>query len=1330
MTFVAGLALVGQTAAERAIPEALKVWEAWATWNDGHRNCPRSFNDAKKHLCLWPSRLDLQVDQTAGWFGLAVTTFNETWVPLPGGPGVWPVDVMANGAPAPVVEHEGAPAIRLAAGTHHLAGVFRWNELPHRIPLPRAIGLLALTLNGTPVDAPTWDTEGFLWLKRDSSAEETVKDFLGVKLHAVLEDGRPLWLRSEIELVVSGKNREEEIGTVLPQGWKLAAIESEIPVAIDASGGMKAQVRAGTWIIRADAFRLDNPGELRYAPEAKPAVVAELIAFRADPEFRTVEITGAPAIDVSQTTFPAAWRELPVFRWETASALRLEERLRGLGDQQPEGITIGRRLWLDENGGAFTFHDSITGRMQQIWRLDVAPSHHLGAVRSAGQGQLITRNPQNGATGVEVRARDLDVEATGRIDRAHGLLATGWSADADTVNVTLNLPPGWRLLALFGADRVDGDWLTAWTLLDLFLLFIFAFAVFRLWGGVAGVLAFFAFGLSFHEPGAPRYLWLALLVPIALLRVVPAGRLRRLVLVAKWATVTVFILLFVPFVARQIEQALYPQLEDHGPQRGPQFALFPTDSAIEFRSKSVMSGAGVKPNESLSRRADRQTNLLDDPKARIQTGPAIPAWEWRTVTFGWGGPVTASQKVHPVFISPFLQRLLTVVRVGLVLALAALLLDAARFQGSFFRFSRRTAALLVIALLSTSSISAQAQVPDEKTLDTLRGRLLQAPDAFPHAADIPFASLKLEERRITIEAEIHAAVTTAVPLPGRLPAWSPLSVLIDEKPEVALRRDDGYLWVVLPEGVHRVRLEGLLADVREWEWTFLLQPRRVTIDAPGWTIKGVRPDGSPEGQVFFVQAQKTAGAATYERQELEAAVQVERELELGLVWRVRTTVQRLAKSTKAVTLRIPLLAGESVLTSNTVVSDGLIEVNLGAEAGSFSWESGLPISDRLDLVTRADDGWVERWRLNASPVWNVALSGLPPTFDRARAELVPVWRPWPGEAVELAISRPEAVVGATTTVSKVAHEITLGKRQRASKLDLSLSCSLGHDFLVELAADAELTAVTHNGSAIPARNEGGRLVLPLRPGEQTFSAAWKSNTPLGIRATADTVQLPVGSANIQTTINVPDDRWILWTHGPRRGPAVRFWLILIGSLLAAVALGRLEWSPLRTVEWMLLVIGLTQVPLPAALTVVAWLFFLAWRGRESFGSVRGWEYNLLQWFLVALTAGALGILVTAVGEGLLGQPEMFIAGDNSSRSSLQWFQALSDPLLPQPGCITVSIWWYRFLMLAWALWLARALLRWLLIGWDHFTRGGIMRPWRQPSPVPATAASSTPPPPP
>jgi hypothetical protein len=251
------------------------------------------------------------------------------------------------------------------------------------MPLPREIGILTLTLEGSTVESPAWDAEGVLWLKRNGSVEEADKDFLGVEVYAVIEDGIPLWLHTEIELIVSGKNREEVIGSILPEGWRIAAVSSPIPVAVDDAGQMKAHVRTGKWTLLADAFRLDNPKEIGYAPGTKPAVADELIAFRARPEFRMVEIVGAQPIDVSQTTFPEKWRNLPVYRWETASPFRIEERMRGMGVQRPEGLNIARALWLDESGRGLTFRDHIGGRMQQIWRLDAAPGQGLARCAAA-----------------------------------------------------------------------------------------------------------------------------------------------------------------------------------------------------------------------------------------------------------------------------------------------------------------------------------------------------------------------------------------------------------------------------------------------------------------------------------------------------------------------------------------------------------------------------------------------------------------------------------------------------------------------------------------------------------------------------------------------------------------------------------------------------------------------------------------------------------------------------------------------------------------------------------------------------------------------------------
>ena len=108
-------------------------------------------------------------------------------------------------------------------------------------------------------------------------------------------------------------------------------------------------------------------------------------------------------------------------------------------------------------------------KCNRFWRLDVAEGHSLGAVRVDGEGQLITANPQNGSHGVELRSRNLNVEALGRVSQLASMPATGWQSDVDSLDATLILPPGWRAFAVLGADHVDGDWLTAWSLLDLFL---------------------------------------------------------------------------------------------------------------------------------------------------------------------------------------------------------------------------------------------------------------------------------------------------------------------------------------------------------------------------------------------------------------------------------------------------------------------------------------------------------------------------------------------------------------------------------------------------------------------------------------------------------------------------------------------------------------------------------------------------------------------------------------------------------------------------------------------------------------------------------------------
>ena len=83
--------------------------------------------------------------------------------------------------------------------------------------------------------------------------------------------------------------------------------------------------------------------------------------------------------------------------------------------------------------------------------------------------------------GVELRRGHLSLEADARLpDRSETMSIVGWDHDFQTVAGVLNLPPGWRLFAAAGVDRVSDAWLQRWSLLDFFLLLIIALAIVKL----------------------------------------------------------------------------------------------------------------------------------------------------------------------------------------------------------------------------------------------------------------------------------------------------------------------------------------------------------------------------------------------------------------------------------------------------------------------------------------------------------------------------------------------------------------------------------------------------------------------------------------------------------------------------------------------------------------------------------------------------------------------------------------------------------------------------------------------------------------------------------
>ena len=949
------------------------------------------------------------------------------------------------------------------------------------------------------------------------------------------------------------------------------------------------------------------------------------------------------------------------------------------------------------------------------------------------------------------------------------LRIVGWQTDVQQLEATLHLPPGWKLLGVSGVDRPPQNWLDSWTLFDFFFVLMVAAAAGKLLGKRWGVLALVALALCHDEPDAPQVLWLNVLIALALARAVTAGKLGTAVRLWHGASLAALVLVIVPFARDQVREGLYPQVAQWGkaplvaggyrgpdtwaglgmmakaeaPPPEPTAAATPGEAGEEqkeadkpaapkppSRERAMGMKLDVLARSSDSASAQQQQMRQLDPGAVVQTGPGVPKWQWTALRLQWSGPVRQDHEIRLLLLSPAMQLVLALLRVLLVVVLGLRLVDRAQLRALAGRFGALVLLLAVAGVVQPRALLAE-EIPPQALLDELAKRLIAAENCDGPCVVVSDLKLAIDGQHLTATAEVSAQRDTGWGLPG---LWDPLQineVKIDGQTTRALRRLPGGLIAVrLPAGAHAVTVDGQL--VRRSVVTLQLDPsalpRHVLVQSQDWTADGLAP-GQVKDSLQLTRVAGLPGAATASDGDAEAVelppwFHVERHLMLGLPWQVRTTVTR-ATPGRAEVLKVPLLSGERVISDGvTVETDAegkhLAVVHFGREDVEAAFDGELAVAPRLQLLApalthqaAADRGqaWTETWRLSCGAMWRCDFHGLPAvhTRDPQSAQFEPVWQPWPDETLQIEVQKPRGAKGPAVTIDQATYEVTPGQRLLEATLTLAIRTSQGGTQTLTLPDGAQVQSVSWGNQPRAIRPQGRKLALPLDPGEQVVTIKWQQPWQRGAHEVVPPLDLGGPAVNVQTTLNLGEERWLLWAHGPKWGPAVLFWSHLLLLILGAVLLGRLRGLPLKTRHWLLLGLGLVQVAPPMLLLVVAWFAAFAWRQRRAPHDPTRPVFlvNVAQLALVGLTAVYFGVLYFAIQENLLGNVDMQVSGAGSSGSTLSWYVDRVASALPEPGIWSLPLTAWRIGMLLWALWLVAALLRWLPWAWRAFATGGL-----------------------
>jgi hypothetical protein len=575
---------------------------------------------------------------------------------------------------------------------------------------------------------------------------------------------------------------------------------------------------------------------------------------------------------------------------------------------------------------------------------------------------------------------------------------------------------------------------------------------------------------------------------------------------------------------------------------------------------------------------------------------------------------------------------------GLLLArLAGLAFGLRRLGGA----SAAGVALLAGLAFAAAAPEARADsTPSKELLEELGQRVLEAPKCTPTCGHLAWAEVAAQGDELRVGLEFHAAEQVGVPLPGAAELLAVRELRLDGALDSPAHRDaNGSAWIVLGRGVHRVDIVYRAAAADQIGLAFPLKPARLRFSGKDWEAAGVSDERLLTDTLELTRVQgRQEGAAAGVVQQFPAFVRVTRELDLGLEWSATSTAERIAPEQAAFSVRVPLMPGERVLTSDLKVEKGELIVPVQAGEGSAAWESQLERRDTLVLEAPPLAHHAEVWRVVAGPMWNVVASGVPAVMPQLQGDgWVYEFHPLPGEKLTLAIRRPESIAGGTLAIDGVSLTSQFGKRAATHTLALSLRSTQGGQHAIVLPkgrggdggrdrrrhAEPEATGrqAQSPGASRRARRGGD---LPRRRRHRVA----RGHARRGPRRRG--LERAPGRGGPGGSLGAGEQR-----------PARRSGGALLGRV-AGDGAGRVRTlahgpTPLRFHHWLLLGLGFSTFSWLALLIVVAWLFALDARGRAGDALRTSW-FNARQVLLLLFTAVAGLTLFASMGQGLLGTP--------------------------------------------------------------------------------------------
>lgn len=632
------------------------------------------------------------------------------------------------------------------------------------------------------------------------------------------------------------------------------------------------------------------------------------------------------------------------------------------------------------------------------------------------------------------------------------------------------------------------------------------------------------------------------------------------------------------------------------------------------------------------------------------------------------------------------------------------------------------------AAVSTTGLglTSAPDAPDATLLADYERRLYPVPPCLndQSCAQVQKATLSSRGEAIVLTLEIHAQIRTSVALPSLGGAqWA-----VAPGADVKFARAVSGLGVLVEPGVSRVELF-LVAQGGEVVVSFTQAPKLVQQSPAGWKV-----ELPAQGAVTTVRLSRLKavgsekGVASSKSEAVAAQFDAPLFIDAQRVLRfdangadMFTTFRRLSPSTRPASSTQDLLPGEKLLSEGIATSDGKkIKLDFAAGATELTVSTRWDYKGVLSLVADASGEKRETWIVEPWANAPLKFEGAAPISRGGNGSSV-MFLPKPGEKLSMSAQFVVPIPGAQIAIDSSEMTQATGEDRLDHTWTFVARSTIAAPMEFSVPDSWKMVESFNNGQAAAVSRKNGKYVLDLLPGKNTAMMKFKQERSQSWWIGSPAVSIAAPVANLKWTVAVPSNQWVIFTMGPLMGPAVLIWGALAAMAVLSWVLARsfkADFAP-NFLGWLAILLPISALSPWSALVVV--VFVIALCAKKSHGFlITNRRWNMTQLSLMTLGVLSAVILLSGVYQGLLGAPDMMVAGNGSSAARLIWYQdkAAMDGgafLGLSAGALLAPMWLWRALMLVWALWIASAVARSLPSMWTTLNAGGLWR--KRPSAV-------------